>query len=185
MKRRQLIKLGALATLAPLAGLSALEAVAKTDSLIKTLHSNWRDFIPSGHKLVAAQPKLDVSADSWRQQLPEDAFEVLFEEDTERPFSSALNNEKRDGVFICRACDLPLFTSAMKYDSGTGWPSFFTAIPGHLGTKKDYKLIWPRTEYHCIKCGGHQGHVFDDGPAPTGERWCNNGLALSFVPKAG
>ncbi|HLE19877.1 MAG TPA: peptide-methionine (R)-S-oxide reductase, partial [Vicinamibacteria bacterium] len=83
--------------------------------------------------------------------------------------------------FICAACFLPLFESAAKYDSGTGWPSFFQPIPGHLGTKRDFKLIFPRTEYHCIRCGGHQGHVFKDGPPPTGQRWCNNGVALKFV----
>jgi peptide-methionine (R)-S-oxide reductase len=95
-----------------------------------------------------------------------------------------LNEEKRPGVFVCTGCRLPLFTSAMKYDSGTGWPSFFTTIPGSLATKTDFKLIWPRTEYHCVRCGGHQGHVFNDGPPPTGQRWCNNGVALQFIPKA-
>ena len=158
---------------------------AARDEAIVELHENWGDFLPAGHQTVSAEPRLERSTEQWREHLPENAFEVLFEEDTERPFSSPLNEEKRAGVYCCRACDLPLFTSAMKYDSGTGWPSFFTAIPGHLGTKSDYKLIWPRTEYHCVKCGGHQGHVFDDGPLPTRERWCNNGLALHFVPKSG
>ena len=107
---------------------------------------------------------------------------MLFEEDTERPFTSPLNDEKRDGTFVCAACFLPLFESSAKYDSGTGWPSFFRPIEGHMATKRDFKLILPRTEYHCARCGGHQGHVFDDGPPPTGQRWCNNGLALQFVP---
>ena len=110
---------------------------------------------------------------------------MLFRDGTEPAGSSPLDAEKREGTFVCRACDLPLFTSAMKFDSGTGWPSFFTSIPGHLDTSRDFKLILPRTEYHCVRCGGHQGHVFEDGPAPTGERWCNNGVALRFVPKAG
>lgn len=182
MERRAFI-FGLGSGLAALSGSTTLYA-ASSDKSILALQKNWAEFLPAGHQAVSAEPRLKRSADEWREHLPTSAFEVLFEEDTERPFSSSLNEEKRAGVYCCRACDLPLFTSAMKYDSGTGWPSFFTAIPGHLGTKSDYKLIWPRTEYHCIKCGGHQGHVFDDGPSPTRERWCNNGLALRFVPKA-
>jgi peptide-methionine (R)-S-oxide reductase len=96
-----------------------------------------------------------------------------------------LNDEKRSGVYVCAGCSLPLFTSAMKFDSGTGWPSFFTTIPGAFATKKDNFLIYTRTEYHCVRCGGHHGHVFDDGPPPTGQRWCNNGVALRFIPKSG
>ena len=126
---------------------------------------------------------LKKSKDEWRNLLEPAAYGVLFEEDTERPFSSALNDEKRKGTFICAACFLPLFSSQTKFDSGTGWPSFYDHIPDHLGTRKDFKLIWPRTEYHCIRCGGHQGHVFKDGPPPTGLRYCNNGLALRFVPE--
>jgi peptide-methionine (R)-S-oxide reductase len=109
---------------------------------------------------------------------------VLFEEATERAGSSALNAEKRPGTFVCAACHLPLFESSGKYDSGTGWPSFFRPIdPSRIATRKDFKLLMPRTEYHCARCGGHQGHVFTDGPAPTGQRYCNNGLALKFVPE--
>jgi len=107
---------------------------------------------------------------------------VLRHEGTEYPGSSPLNGEKRPGVFVCAGCALPLFTSQMKYDSGTGWPSFFTLIPGRLGTKEDRLLIMPRTEYHCARCGGHHGHLFDDGPKPTGLRYCSNGVALKFVP---
>jgi len=118
----------------------------------------------------------------WREQLPTDRYQVLFREATEPPFTSPLNDEKRDGTFICAACKLPLFEAAHKFDSGTGWPSFTQPIPGSMGKKRDFKLVWPRTEYHCARCGGHQGHVFNDGPRPTGERWCNNGLALEFVP---
>jgi peptide-methionine (R)-S-oxide reductase len=106
----------------------------------------------------------------------------LREEGTERPFSSALNKEKRKGTYVCAGCGQPLFTSDMKFDSGTGWPSFFRCIPGALDTKQDRKLFVTRTEYHCARCGGHQGHVFEDGPKPTGQRWCNNGVALAFVP---
>jgi len=119
----------------------------------------------------------------WRPLLSAEAYRVLFEEATERAGSSPLNEEKRPGTFVCAACHLPLFDAADKYESGTGWPSFTRPIDGHIGTKTDYKLIWPRTEYHCKRCGGHQGHVFDDGPKPLGKRWCNNGLALLFVPE--
>ena len=127
--------------------------------------------------------RLEKPKSEWRALLPADAYEVLFEEDTERAGSSPLNAEKRPGTYLCAACYLPLFDAETKYESGTGWPSFYAPIEGRLGTKKDFKLIWPRTEYHCIRCGGHQGHVFNDGPPPTGQRWCNNGLALRFVPK--
>jgi peptide-methionine (R)-S-oxide reductase len=126
--------------------------------------------------------KLNKPHSAWRDELPEDRYAVLFKEATEPPRSSPLNQEKREGTFVCAACHLPLFRCDAKYESGTGWPSFFQPIEGHLGTKRDFKLIWPRTEYHCARCGGHQGHVFNDGPEPTGQRYCNNGLALEFVP---
>ena len=119
----------------------------------------------------------------WKKLLAEDAYRVLFEEDTERPHSSPLNQEKRKGTFACAACFFPLFDAKTKYESGTGWPSFFDSLPGSVATRTDYKLILPRTEYHCARCGGHQGHVFEDGPRPTGLRYCNNGLALRFVPE--
>lgn len=118
----------------------------------------------------------------WRRLLTPAQYDVLRNEGTERPFTSPLNDEKRHGTYACAGCELPLFTSEMKFDSGTGWPSFFTSIPGRTETKTDFKMIIPRTEYHCARCGGHQGHVFNDGPQPTGERWCNNGLALKFIP---
>ena len=112
-------------------------------------------------------------------------FEVLRREGTEPAGSSPLNAEKRPGTYVCAGCGLALFDSAMKYDSGTGWPSFFTHLPGALGTKRDFRLIWSRTEYHCARCEGHQGHMFHDGPPPTGQRWCNNGVALAFLAKEG
>jgi peptide-methionine (R)-S-oxide reductase len=125
--------------------------------------------------------KLELPEAEWRKRLSPEAFAVLRQEGTERPGSSPLNREKRKGQYVCAGCDLPLFTSETKYESGTGWPSFYDYIPGSLGTKTDFKLIYPRKEYHCIRCGGHQGHVFDDGPKPTGKRYCNNGVALKFV----
>jgi peptide-methionine (R)-S-oxide reductase len=131
----------------------------------------------------AATPALKKSRADWKSLLPPERYAILFEEDTEPPHTSPLNREKRDGTFVCAACFLPLFDADRKYDSGTGWPSFWDARAGALGTKRDYKLVWPRTEYHCARCGGHQGHVFDDGPKPTGLRYCNNGLALQFVPR--
>jgi len=122
------------------------------------------------------------SESEWRRVLTPAQFEVLRGEGTERPGSSTLLHEQRAGEYLCAGCGLALFTSDMKYDSGTGWPSFTTTLPGRVQTRRDFKLILPRTEYHCARCGGHQGHLFDDGPPPTGQRWCNNGIALSFVP---
>jgi peptide-methionine (R)-S-oxide reductase len=119
----------------------------------------------------------------WEKLLDGDAFDVLFRESTERPFASPLNAEKRKGTYVCAACHTPLFSSDAKFESGTGWPSFFTPIGKSLATKRDWKLLLPRTEYHCARCGGHQGHVFNDGPPPTGQRYCNNGAALVFVPE--
>ena len=119
----------------------------------------------------------------WQAVLPAESYAVLFEHGTERAGSSELESEKRTGTFVCAACFLPLFASTSKFNSGTGWPSYVDYLPGALAMKKDYKLVLPRTEYHCARCGGHQGHVFKDGPKPTGLRYCNNGVALRFVPE--
>ena len=152
--------------------------------MLQDIRDNWREFLPESFEAVSADEKVELSRDEWRERLDSPlAFDVLRKEATERPFTSALNDEKREGTYLCAGCDLPVFTSEMKFDSGTGWPSFFTTIPGAFETKRDFLLVLPRTEYHCARCGGHHGHVFKDGPQPTGERWCNNGVALRFVPK--
>lgn len=123
-----------------------------------------------------------ISETDWKARLEPMAYKVLRREETERAFSSELESEKREGIFHCAGCDLALFESKTKFDSGTGWPSFYDVLEGSVGTKADNKLWATRTEYHCARCGGHQGHVFNDGPAPTGLRYCNNGVALSFKP---
>ncbi|MEX2489474.1 MAG: peptide-methionine (R)-S-oxide reductase MsrB [Pseudomonadales bacterium] len=132
---------------------------------------------------LAGKNRLEKTKSEWQALLEPARYRILFEEGTERAGSSPLNDEDRKGTYICAACYLPLFKSQHKYDSRTGWPSFTQPIADAVGTKRDFKMIFPRTEYHCVRCGGHQGHVFDDGPPPRGERWCNNGLALRFVPE--
>jgi peptide-methionine (R)-S-oxide reductase len=138
-----------------------------------------------GHDPAPAGVRSDgLPADDagWRERLTPEQYAVLRREATERTGSSPLDEEKRPGTFLCAGCGQPLFRSDAKYESGSGWPSFFAPLPGAIGTKRDFRLIWPRTEYHCATCGGHQGHLFDDGPQPTGQRYCNNGVALRFVP---
>jgi len=133
---------------------------------------------------VANEQNIDwanLTEREWSERLTDMEFHVLRKEGTERPFSSPLNENKAAGTYVCAGCALPLFKSDKKFDSGTGWPSFFEPIEGALDTKVDRKLFVARTEYHCSRCGGHQGHVFKDGPAPTGLRYCNNGVALDFI----
>jgi peptide-methionine (R)-S-oxide reductase len=142
--------------------------------------SIWRAG-PGGAAEAGAFP-VSLTEAEWRERLSPEAYAVLREEHTERPFSSPLNDLKDEGVFHCAGCDAALYPSSTKYDSGTGWPSFWDSLPDAVGTKVDYKLIYPRTEVHCARCGGHLGHIFEDGPPPTGLRHCLNGVALRFEP---
>jgi len=171
---------------APLAGASWLaHAQKKGMQMVDELQQNWKTYLATGVATPSASEPVKLSKDEWRKRLSPASYNVLREDGTERAGTSPLDREKRAGVFVCAGCDLPLFTSAMKFDSGTGWPSFFTTIPSVFTEKTDYYLIYPRTEYRCKRCDGHHGHVFKDGPPPTGLRYCNNGVALKFIPKDG
>ena len=186
MKRRTFCEI--LAAIPLWLGLTGGARAAQREPMkgVEDLQKNWRALLADGADIAAAAtPPLNRTNAEWKKLLVPASYDVLREEGTERAGTSPLNAEKRPGVFVCAGCSLPLFTSAMKYESGTGWPSFFTTIPGAFGIKTDHKIIYPRTEYHCARCGGHHGHVFDDGPPPTGQRYCNNGVALRFIPKTG
>lgn len=174
MNKRTFLKLlgGVVAAPAGVIGYRSLQAGTE-----KPLPDSVKVTMDDNQKIV----KIEISDAEWKKKLSQAQYKVLRKEGTERPFTSELNDEKRHGIYACAGCDLPLFSSETKFDSGTGWPSFFDAIPDHIGTSTDFKLIFPRTEYHCIRCGGHQGHVFKDGPQPTGLRYCNNGVALNFT----
>ena len=183
--RRTLLKFAMAAPLSGLlAGMASYSFAQSPKGVsVEELQKNWKSLLAPGADIAADATPLKLADAEWKKRLPGPAYSVLRHEGTERPGSSPLNNEKRPGVFVCAGCALPLFTSAMKYDSGTGWPSFFTTIPGAFQTSTDFKMILPRTEYHCARCGGHHGHVFNDGPKPTGQRYCNNGVALRFIAK--
>ena len=184
VKRRNLLKV--------LAGLPLIGAWGRTVAAgpkdakdVEELQQNWKTLLAANADVALTTEPLKLPDGEWRKRLDSAQYYVLRKEGTERAGTSPLNDEKRPGVFVCAGCSLPLFTSAMKYESFTGWPSFFTTIPGAFATKRDFLLILPRTEYHCVRCGGHHGHLFDDGPPPTRQRWCNNGVALRFIPKIG
>jgi len=162
ISRRDMLTVGGLAALGAVAGSFALRGG----------EARARDF------------PLRLSDEEWRRRLTPGQYAVLRQEATERPYSSPLNDEHRKGVFVCAGCDQRLFSSTAKFDSGTGWPSFWKPLSGAVGTGTDRKLGYARTEVHCARCGGHLGHVFDDGPPPTGKRYCMNGVALRFIPAA-
>lgn len=144
-------------------------------------------FVTRDGDATAAEGSFEVTktAEEWREQLTDMQFAVLREEGTERAFTSPLNKETREGAYHCAGCDQHVYNSDTKFDSGTGWPSFWAPVEGNVANKTDFKLIYPRTEEHCGRCGGHLGHVFDDGPQPTGKRHCINGVALVFKPADG
>lgn len=169
MLTRRLFTLGTAATFAAACTQQSSTAAEATMNTEKTMNdTDWAN----------------LSESDWKDRLTAMEYNVLREEGTERAGTSPLDDEKRDGTFVCKGCGLPLFKSEMKFDSGTGWPSFYDVIDGAVATRVDTKFFMKRTEYHCVRCGGHQGHVFKDGPRPTGLRYCNNGVALDFIPGA-
>ena len=160
-------------------------AQPKTLEGVKKMQDEWKSLLAPGTAVPSASEPLKLSKDEWKKRLQGLAYSVLREEDTERPGTSPLNHEKRKGTFACAGCDLPLFSSDTKFESGTGWPSFYQPLQGAIETTTDRSFFMTRTEVHCKRCLGHLGHVFDDGPPPTGLRYCMNGEALKFVPQTG
>ncbi len=185
MNRRQLLTAALLAP-ALLRAPAALAnfAAGTTKEGIEALRTQWKKFLTKNADVATDATPITLTDAQWQKRLDPLAYRVLRHAGTEIPGTSPLNGEKRDGVFACAGCALPMFTSAMKYDSGTGWPSFVTSVPGAFEMSQGSKSIFVGLEYHCAKCGGHHGHVFDDGPRPLGDRWCSNGAALRFIPLA-
>ncbi len=185
-RRRLLLALAAAPIVLPGCNTPSRTEANPTGKRVPAVQDNWKTLYAGNLDVAISLDPVRRTDEEWNQRLSGAEYSFLRKSGTETPFSSPLDAEKRAGVYACAGCALPLFTSAMKFDSGTGWPSFFTGIPDHLATKPErILLLLHQTEYHCVRCGGHQGHVFDDGPAPTGQRWCNNGVALRFIPVGG
>ena len=183
-RRQVLCTLCTLPALAQAGAARAEYAAGTSKQGVEMLQMQWRKYLAKGADVATDATPITLADDAWQKRLSPDAYRVLRHQGTEFPGSSPLLREKRDGVFVCAGCALPAYTSAMKFDSGTGWPSFVTSVPGSLDKGRGSKSVFVGLEVHCAKCGGHHGHIFDDGPAPLGDRWCINGVALRFIPLA-